>query len=344
MANDYYSESGYPSTGAQGSSASMRSELALVSDGFDKLPALTGNGSKVVRINSGGTAQEAVAASTLIAETIVAASGKTTPVDADTLPMIDSEASSVLKELTFANLWAWIVSKVHAATSKATPVDADELLLSDSAASFVGKKLTWANLKTTLGSTFAAIAGSVSQAFSAATIELGHASDTTLSRVSAGVIAVEGVNIATASTACMLTGNQSIAGIKTFSDTTDASSSTVGGTVVSGGLAVAKAIIAGTYVEAPRFRSSSGTTSALSNTFTTLFTATAGMYLISMRLTDSGTLYVAEGIAMFDTLAGTMLQTANGASAALQVSGMDVQGKQVSGGTTNINWVFFKIL
>lgn len=45
-----------------------------------------------------------------------------------------------------------------------------------------------------------------------------------------------------------LTGNQSIAGVKTFSDTTDASSSTVGGTIVSGGLAVAKKIKSGTDV------------------------------------------------------------------------------------------------
>lgn len=60
-----------------------------------------------------------------------------------------------------------LAGDTHAATSKATPVDADELPLADSATSFSLKKLTWANLKTTLGSTFAALAGSASQNFAA---------------------------------------------------------------------------------------------------------------------------------------------------------------------------------
>lgn len=92
------------------------------------------------------------------------------------------------------------LSNVEDSSSKATPVDDDMLPLKDSAASNVLKYLTWANLKTALGSTFAALAGSVSQAFSAASIELGHASDTTLTRVSAGVIAVEGATVALEST------------------------------------------------------------------------------------------------------------------------------------------------
>lgn len=46
----------------------------------------------------------------------------------------------------------------------------------------------------------------------------------------------------------MTAGAQSIAGIKTFSDTTDASSATVAGTVASGGLAVAKKIYSGTGI------------------------------------------------------------------------------------------------
>lgn len=50
---------------------------------------------------------------------------------------------------------------------------------------------------TSLSSTFAALAGSTSQAFSVSTLDIGNA-DTTLSRVSAGVVAIEGVNIVTA--------------------------------------------------------------------------------------------------------------------------------------------------
>ncbi|OGT01869.1 MAG: hypothetical protein A2143_02295 [Gallionellales bacterium RBG_16_57_15] len=86
---------------------------------------------------------------------------------------------------------------IAGATEKTTPVNADMVSLMDSADGNIHKKLSWANIKTTLGSTFAALAGSISQAFSASTIELGHATDTTLSRVSAGVVAIEGSNVVT---------------------------------------------------------------------------------------------------------------------------------------------------
>jgi len=85
-----------------------------------------------------------------VAEQTTAAPSKTTPVDADALPITDSAASNVLKKLTFANLFLWVISKIAALATKSTPVDADGLLVIDSAASNVGKFLSWANLKTTL--------------------------------------------------------------------------------------------------------------------------------------------------------------------------------------------------
>lgn len=70
-------------------------------------------------------------------------------------------------------------ASINAAAVKATPVDADELGLRDSAVSFLIKKFTWANLKSVLKTYFdtlyqavgsyAALAGSASQAFSAST-------------------------------------------------------------------------------------------------------------------------------------------------------------------------------
>jgi len=62
MSNDYYNTSGWPVTLSFGASVSGRSEMASIAAGFDKLAALTGNGSKFIRVNSGATAQEAVAA------------------------------------------------------------------------------------------------------------------------------------------------------------------------------------------------------------------------------------------------------------------------------------------
>ena len=66
MSNDFYNETGNPSTSSAGASALMRAEFALVRAAFDKFPTLTGNGLKVVRVNTGGTALEAVDASTLM--------------------------------------------------------------------------------------------------------------------------------------------------------------------------------------------------------------------------------------------------------------------------------------
>lgn len=42
---------------------------------------------------------------------------KTTPVDADLVPIADSAASFATKKLTFANLWAWVLAKIQAITS-----------------------------------------------------------------------------------------------------------------------------------------------------------------------------------------------------------------------------------
>ncbi len=58
--SEWYDHTTYPSVGAAGSSSAMRAELDLIEAGFDKLPTLSGNGSKITAINSGGTAMEAI--------------------------------------------------------------------------------------------------------------------------------------------------------------------------------------------------------------------------------------------------------------------------------------------
>lgn len=58
MANDYYNDSGAPSTGSQGSSATIRGEFDSIQQGFDKLPALIGGGGLPVFVNDSETALE----------------------------------------------------------------------------------------------------------------------------------------------------------------------------------------------------------------------------------------------------------------------------------------------
>ncbi|PPC86683.1 MAG: hypothetical protein CTY37_05355 [Methylotenera sp.] len=55
---EFYDHGGYPQTGATGASSALRAELDSIENGFNKLPALAGNGNKLVRVNSAGTALE----------------------------------------------------------------------------------------------------------------------------------------------------------------------------------------------------------------------------------------------------------------------------------------------
>jgi len=71
-------------------------------------------------------------------------------------------------------------SKLSALTELATtPATTDELYINDGGTS---KKITWANL--------------ISGTPAVTAVELGHATDTTITRVSAGVLAVEGATLA----------------------------------------------------------------------------------------------------------------------------------------------------
>lgn len=58
MSNEYYDHTTYPTTGAFRSSSGMRAELAAIESGFNKLPVLSGNGRKTVRVNAAGNALE----------------------------------------------------------------------------------------------------------------------------------------------------------------------------------------------------------------------------------------------------------------------------------------------
>jgi hypothetical protein len=86
--SDYYNRAGYPAQGASGSSSAMRAELDAIAAGFNKLPILSGNPLKIIRVNSTGTALEAVTAG---AATITAADVVTTP--AGNLAAVNVQAS-----------------------------------------------------------------------------------------------------------------------------------------------------------------------------------------------------------------------------------------------------------
>lgn len=90
--------------------------------------------------------------------------------------------------------------KISQLTNYTPAIDADVLPIVDSTANET-KKIAWSAIKSTLKTYF----DGLYLALNPTTIELGHASDTTLSRASAGVVAVEGKNIALNGTSETLT-------------------------------------------------------------------------------------------------------------------------------------------
>jgi len=160
-----------------------------------------------------------------------AATSKTTPVDADELPLLDSAATFGQKKLTLANLKAWIKAwydslattftnkSIDLASNTVTMTkaqlntavsDADVATLTG-AETLTGPKTLTAPILTTPvlgtpasgtltncgGLPVSGIAASTATALGVGTVELGHATDTTLSRAAAGVLAVEGVPVVT---------------------------------------------------------------------------------------------------------------------------------------------------
>lgn len=58
--SEYYTKTGTPSTGSLVESAPLRGEFAAIEAGFNKFPAPSANASKILAVNSGGTAIEAL--------------------------------------------------------------------------------------------------------------------------------------------------------------------------------------------------------------------------------------------------------------------------------------------
>ena len=75
---DFYDASGAPASHSFGYSSQMRAEFSAIGTAFDKLPALSGNAAKILRVNAAGTAVEVVDVSTLLTGYLTTASAATT--------------------------------------------------------------------------------------------------------------------------------------------------------------------------------------------------------------------------------------------------------------------------
>jgi len=78
-----------------------------------------------------------------IASSIVGVTGKTTPIDADTIPMIDSASSNSLKELTWANLKATIKTYYDSVTATLTNKTLTSPLFGGTVDGWIASGETW---------------------------------------------------------------------------------------------------------------------------------------------------------------------------------------------------------
>jgi len=254
---------------------------------------------------------------------INAFTGKTTPVDADNIIASDSAASHAAKKVTWANVKATLIAALGALISgisaKTTPVDADNVVIDDSADSHATKKVTWANVKATLKAYFDTLYSAVGSPYTATTfgafidgidakatpvdadsVNIVDSADSNIAKkvtwanvkatlvslfcaltgnqtiagtktFSSTIVGSINGNAATVTNGVYTTGNQSIAGVKTFSDTTDSTTKDTGGMITEGGVGIEKNIVNGGYLKSGKGRWPSGHHSATSTTQNILF-------------------------------------------------------------------------
>lgn len=117
-----------------------------------------GTSGNAVLVASDGTPSSSTTTSLLVSNAVFGATAKTTLSGADTIGITDSDASNILKKITWSNVQTAIGTAlgaiINALTGKTTPVDADLFALTDSADTNASKKVTWANIKATLKTYF----------------------------------------------------------------------------------------------------------------------------------------------------------------------------------------------
>lgn len=78
MSNEYYNQTGNPTYGSPGASATVRAEFAAISAAFAMLPTLAGNANKAVVVNGSGDAMTVTAGTLALAGNLTTAGAFTT--------------------------------------------------------------------------------------------------------------------------------------------------------------------------------------------------------------------------------------------------------------------------
>lgn len=102
MSNSFYVPTGTPGTAAQGLSALVRAEFALIAAGFALLPTLAGNANKVVVVNSGGTGLTVTTSPTLSSLTVSGTASFNASIHVDTIQDVSGGGVSILGGLNLS--------------------------------------------------------------------------------------------------------------------------------------------------------------------------------------------------------------------------------------------------
>ncbi len=144
MTNDFYvHDDGYPAFNAAGASAQMRAQFDKIMAGFDRLPALTGNGNKLIWVKADGTSLEVISSFTDVTTYNVSTSAH------GLAPKLNNDAMSFLNGV---GAWASIAGNTvrrSARTSNTILASADNAYLIDITSGTFSQTLTAA---ATLGS------------------------------------------------------------------------------------------------------------------------------------------------------------------------------------------------
>lgn len=137
--NEYYDSSGAPAQGSFGSSSTIRGELNLVEEGFNKLPVLAGNGDKLIAVNAGATAM--VPKTAAEARTLISAVQANAAITGDTKTKITYDAKGLVTAGTNAT-----TADVAATTDKNYVNDAQLTVIGNTSGTNTGDQLVFKNI------------------------------------------------------------------------------------------------------------------------------------------------------------------------------------------------------
>ena len=142
MTNSYYTATGNPATGSTGSSAAVRAEFNAIVAAFDKLPTLSGNAGKVVRIDDSASTMTVSSAISESAGGVVTITGATVLAATANIAGAPLATTTGTQTLTNKTLTAPVISTISNTGTLTLPSSTDTLVGRATTDTLTNKTLT----------------------------------------------------------------------------------------------------------------------------------------------------------------------------------------------------------